>query len=69
MTVNLFMTTFRQFSYTCFLLPLECHEWSAAPISAYLRRGPRGCFGSECCTVVARSMAAPRVKLSLAPSH
>jgi len=36
--------------YTRFLLPLECHEWSAAPISAYLRRGPRGYFGRECCT-------------------
>jgi len=24
------------------LLPLSRHEWSAATISAYLRRGPRG---------------------------
>jgi len=28
----------------------EYHEWSAALISTYLRRGPHGYFRSECCT-------------------
>jgi len=27
----------------------KCHEWSAASISACLRRGPRGCFWTDCC--------------------
>jgi len=40
----------KKFHYTCFVFPLECHEWSAAPISAYWRRGPRSYFCSECCT-------------------
>jgi len=31
-------------------LSSECHEWSAAPISACLRRGPIGYFRNECCT-------------------
>jgi len=46
----------------------ECHEWSAAPISACLRRGPRSYFRSECCTG-GESMAAPRVNCFLAPIH
>ena len=33
-----------------------------------LRRGPRGCLRSECCSS-GESMTAPRVKLSLAPIH
>jgi len=32
------------------VLLLECHQWSAAPISACLRRAPRGCFRGERCT-------------------
>jgi len=27
---------------TRFAHPLECHQWSTAPASACLRRGPRG---------------------------
>jgi len=40
-----------------FLLLSECHEWSVAFISVYLRRGTRGCFRSECC-IGGESMAA-----------
>jgi len=47
------------FVYTRFLLS-ECHEWSAVPIAACLRIGPRGCFRSECCTA-GEPMAAPRM--------
>jgi len=52
------------FHDTRFELQSKCHEWSATPISAYLRRGPRGYFRSECCTG-GESMAAPRVKFPL----
>jgi len=38
----------------------KCHEWSAAPISTCLRRGPRGCFRSDC-WACGESMSAPRV--------
>ena len=41
------------------------HEWSTAPI---LHRGPRGYFGSECCTGD-ESVSAPRVNRFLAPIH
>jgi len=44
------------------------HEWSSSSISAYLRRGPRGCFQSEYC-IGGEFMTAPRVNCSLAPSH
>ena len=50
------------FAYTRFVLLPECHGWSAAPGSACLCRGPRGCFCSECCTN-GESVAAPRVSL------
>jgi len=40
--------------------------WSAAPVSAYLRRGPSGYFRSECCAGD-ETMAAQRVKHSLHP--
>jgi len=53
--------TLVQFRYTCFWTPFEV---SAAPISACLRRGPRGHCRSEWCTGD-ESMAAPRVNLSL----
>ena len=46
----------------------ERHEWSAAPISAYLRRGPRGYFRSKCC-IGGESVAAQRVNCFLAPIH
>jgi len=32
-----------------FVFLSECHEWSAAPISACLRREPCGYLRSECC--------------------
>jgi len=57
-----------RFHYIRFVLLVECHEWSAASISTYLHRGPRGYFRSECCTG-GESVAAPRVKLYLAPIH
>jgi len=62
-----------EFKFQFRLYPLlysfaECHGGSAAPISTYLRRGPRGCFRSECCTG-GESMTAPRVNCFLAPSH
>ena len=51
-----------QFSlYSVFVLLSECHEWSAAPISAFLRRGPRSCLRSECCTGGESMEAASRV--------
>jgi len=56
------------FIYTLVVFPLECHEWSAAPISTYLRRGPRGCFSSGCCTG-GESVAAPRLNCFIAPIH
>ena len=34
--------------YSISVLFLVCHGWSAAPVFACLRRGPRGCFHSEC---------------------
>ena len=37
------------FPHTRFVLPLECHEKSAAPISFCLYRGPRGCSRGGCC--------------------
>jgi len=46
------------------LWTLECPEWFAAPLSARLRRGSRGCYRSEC--TGGEPMAAPRVKLFLA---
>ena len=48
-----------QFYYARFCTQTECHEWSAAPITACLRHRPLGCFHSECC-VDGESMAAPR---------
>ena len=57
------------FVYPWFLYSFrECHELSAAPIPACLRRGPRGCFRSECYTG-SESVAAPRVSCLLAPTH
>jgi len=53
---------------SCFLLFLECHEWSAAPISARLGQGVRGYFRGECC-IGGKSTAAPRVNRFLAPTH
>ena len=50
--------------YLVSVLLSECDEWSAAPISAYLRRGPRGYFRSECCTS-GESVTAPRVNRSV----
>jgi len=47
-----------------FLLLSEGEGWSSVPISACLRRGPRGYFRSECCTG-GESMAEPRVYRSL----
>ena len=43
----------------------ECQEWSTAPISAFMRRGPRGCFCNEFCTGEegGGAIAVPRVKL------
>ena len=38
------------FYYTRFYVLLECHGWSAEPISIWLHRWPRGLFCSECCT-------------------
>ena len=38
------------FGSVSFVLPLSRHKWSAAPITAYSRRGPRGYFRSEWCT-------------------
>jgi len=62
--------TFRSVSLyslcACVLLS-ECHDWSAAPISAYLRLGQRGYFRSECC-IGGESIAAPRVNRFLQPS-
>jgi len=37
------------------------------PISACLRRGPRGCFRNECC-IAGESTTAPRLDRFLAPS-
>jgi len=45
-----------------FVLPLEYHEWSAAPTSACSRKMPRGYCRSEYCTG-GESMATPRVNL------
>ena len=36
--------------FFAFLFFSECHEWFAAPISAYFCHGSSGCFCSECCT-------------------
>jgi len=44
----LFFTNWKDTPFHCAYL--ECNEWFAASISTYLRRGPRGCFRSECCT-------------------
>jgi len=54
--------------YSVSVLLSKRHKWSAAPISACLRRGPRGCFCSECCTG-SESVAAPRLNCSLPPTH
>jgi len=45
-----------------FALPLERHQWLAAPISACLRPGY---FGSECCTG-GKAMPAPHMNCFLA---
>ena len=52
-------------SFSFVYSPLQCHEWSAAPISTYLYRGPRR---SECFTA-GESMAASRVNCFLSPTH
>ena len=55
-----------QFSFVMlgFVLLSECHEWSAASISACLRREPRGCLRIECRSV-GKSMAAPHMNCSV----
>jgi len=45
----------------------EDHKWSAAPIPACLRRGPRGSFHSECCAD-GDSKAAPHLNWFIAPT-
>jgi len=40
--------------YSVSVLISECHKWSAVAVSACLRRGPRGSFRSECCTVASQ---------------
>ena len=62
------MFTERTFLHVHIARRLECHKWSATPISAYLRRGPRGYFRSECC-IGGESVAAQRVNCFLAPIH
>jgi len=52
--------------YSVFELLSECHEWSAAPISAYLRRGPLGYFRGEFICTGGESIATTLVKLFLA---
>jgi len=47
---------------------LECRKWSAVPISACLRCGPRSCFHNECCTGC-KSMAASHLNCSFALTH
>ena len=54
--------------YSVSVLLSQCHEWSAGPISACLRRELRGCFRSEFCAG-GESVAAPRVNCSLATIH
>ena len=53
-------------SYVIFILHSKCQGWSAAPISACLRRGPGDCFRSECC-IDDVSMTALRVNRALHP--
>ena len=50
------MVQFRLYSVS--LLLSERHEWPAAPITACLRRGPRGCFCNEKLAVNAAKAAA-----------
>jgi len=58
------------FIYTRFLYSfLEWHDWSAAPISACLRCGPRSCFRRERCAGGEAIIAAPRVNCLFAPTH
>ena len=53
------------FDDACFVHPLQGHERSVPPISAYFRRGSRGSFRSECCA----DSDTPRVNLFLARYH
>jgi len=54
--------------YVVSVLLSECCEGSAATIYAYMGRGPRGCFRTECCTACESiPKAAPRGNCSLLP--
>jgi len=65
--MSLFLFRFT-FIMLVLVLPLKCHEWSPAPILAWLRQEPQRYRRSECCFGV-KSMAAPSVNLFLASTN